>query len=153
MKVILLAVMLNASGADTRIKWLPVVKAAATHYNIDWHLVDSVIYVESRWDPKATSKAGAMGLGQLMPGTAKELRVRNAYDPGQNIWGTAWYLSRMNNRFCDWELALAAYNAGPHKVKKHNGIPPYKETKKYIKRVLRRWDSIEVDLFSSNCRR
>lgn len=116
-------------------------------YNVDPRLVCAVILAESHFRIGATSKAGAQGLGQLMPTTAAGLGVDDAYDPVQNIYGSVRYVRSMLDRMCgsgkkwneltwyDLALALAAYNAGPNAVKKHGGIPPYKETQNYVKRV------------------
>ena len=88
-------------------------------------------------DPNATSHCGAMGIMQLMPGTAASLGVTNAYDPEQNIMGGAKYLSQMLSEFGgSTQLAVAAYNAGPGSVSKYGGIPPYEETQTYVERVL-----------------
>ena len=99
---------------------------------------------ESGFDPKAVSKKGAQGLMQLMPETANELDVGDPYDPEENILGGTRYLSRLMERFNnDMELAIAAYNAGPEKVDKYNGVPPYEETKTFIKRVMGFYEQYE----------
>jgi len=147
--LLLAALMLATPASDkTRSKWLPVVKAAAIHYELDWKLLDSVIQAESNWDTAAKSSAGAEGLAQLMPKTARWLGVKNSWDPGQNIWGSALYLRRLHDHYCDWRLALAAYNAGPKKVSACECIPDIPETQMYVRRVLRYWDNIEADSFS-----
>jgi hypothetical protein len=116
-------------------------------YNVDPRLVCAVILAESHFRIGATSKAGAQGLGQLMPSTAAGLGVDDAYDPVQNIYGSVRYVRGMLDRMCgngkkwneltwyDLGLALAAYNAGPNAVKRHGGVPPYRETQNYVKRV------------------
>ena len=117
------------------------------HYGVDPRLVCAVILAESRFRVTATSPKGAIGLGQLMPTTAAGLGVNNAYDPVQNIYGSVRYIRSMLDRICGrkkWNelswgelaLALAAYNAGPGAVKKHGGIPPYRETQSYVRRVV-----------------
>lgn len=109
-------------------------------YELDQNLVRSVIEVESCFDPYAVSRVGARGLMQLMPATAKELGVSEPFNARQNIRGGTSYLRKMMNKFDgDLELALAAYNAGPNAVKKYKGIPPYKETQSYVKRIMKKF--------------
>ena len=108
---------------------------AARRYNIPVDLFLAQINQESRFNPRAVSPAGAIGLGQIMPGTAKELGV-DPTDPMQNLEGSARYLSQQYNKFGDWGTALAAYNAGPGAVSKYGGIPPYKETQNYVRTIL-----------------
>lgn len=109
-----------------------------TRYGVDPMLIKAVIRAESAWDHTAVSSAGAMGLMQLMPGTAKKLEVEDPFDPYQNIEAGAKYLRLMLDTFNnDIILALAAYNAGPAAVQKYKGVPPYKETRNYVKTVLR----------------
>lgn len=112
------------------------IKAALVN-GIDPNLVRAVIRVESNYKPRAISSAGAGGLMQLTASTARHLGVRDRFDPHQNIHGGARYLKQLLKEFGDnTELALAAYNAGPGAVKKHRGIPPYKQTQDYVRKVM-----------------
>ena len=112
--------------------YIPHAQNMARKYGIPEHLFLRLVNQESRWNAGARSHKGAMGLAQLMPGTAARLGV-NANDPLQNLEGGARYLRMMYNQFGDWRLALAAYNAGPGAVQKYGGIPPYRETRNYVR--------------------
>lgn len=117
-------------------RYEPIIKAASETFGVSDSLIKSVILTESAGRADAKSKANAKGLMQLMDKTAQELGVNNVFDPKENIFGGTKYLSQMLDEFDnDLDLALAAYNAGPSNVKKHNGIPPFKETQNYVKRI------------------
>ncbi|WP_232332897.1 lytic transglycosylase domain-containing protein [Novosphingobium aquimarinum] len=116
--------------------YLPQVREAEFRYALPEGLLDALVWVESRYNPLAISKAGAGGLGQLMPGTARELGVRNRFDPRQNVDGAARYLRQMIDRFNLIHLALAAYNAGPRAVERSSGVPQNGETPAYVRNVL-----------------
>lgn len=114
-----------------------IFQKAADTYNVPLQLLKAVAKAESNFDPTSESGAGAQGIMQLMPGTAKSLGVTNAFDPEQNIMGGAKYLSQQLARYDGNEvLALAAYNAGPGNVAKYNGVPPFTETRNYISKVM-----------------
>jgi soluble lytic murein transglycosylase-like protein len=113
------------------------VKGAANQFNLDPNLIRAIIRQESNFDPNDVSKSGAMGLMQLMPETAKLMGVENPLDIKENIYGGSKYLKNLLDSFDgDLTLALAAYNAGPGAVRKHGGVPPYKETQNYVPKVL-----------------
>ncbi|MCL4142462.1 UNVERIFIED_CONTAM: hypothetical protein GTU68_060134 [Idotea baltica] len=110
-------------------------EAAARKHGIPVDLFNRLVQQESNWNPRAKSHAGAIGLAQLMPFTAKSLGV-NPRDPAQNLDGGARYLKQQYRKFGSWRLALAAYNAGPGAVEKYSGIPPYRETRNYVKKIM-----------------
>jgi soluble lytic murein transglycosylase-like protein len=115
----------------------PIILKAANRFQVDPALVKAIIMAESGYDPRAISKMGAKGLMQLMPATAQELGVEDAFNPKHNINAGVGYLKKLLNRFDgDVKLALAAYNAGTGKVRKYQGIPPFKATRYYIKKVF-----------------
>ncbi|MEK6205506.1 MAG: lytic transglycosylase domain-containing protein, partial [Amylibacter sp.] len=116
-------------------KYKPMAEAAARKHGVPVNLFNRLIQQESGWNPNAKSSAGAYGLAQLMPATAKSLGV-NRRDPRQNLDGGARYLAKMFRKFGNWRHALAAYNAGPEAVAKYNGVPPYKETRNYVRTIL-----------------
>ncbi|MGR3540021.1 MAG: lytic transglycosylase domain-containing protein [Hasllibacter sp.] len=129
------AVSVPAYTGRYRGEFLPVAHDAARRHGIPEDLFARLVQRESGWNPGTVSHAGAMGLAQLMPGTARLLGV-NPQDPRQNLDGGARYLRMQYERFGSWRLALAAYNAGPEAVQRHGGIPPYRETQGYVRAIL-----------------
>ena len=134
----------NRLNSENQSSWrrtiyLPRVLAAEARYSLPTGLLDALVWTESRYNPLAVSAAGAAGLGQLMPGTARALGITNRYDPGMNILGAARYLRQMLDRFGLVHLAVAAYNAGPGAVERAGGIPINGETPGYVRDVLRSW--------------
>ena len=124
----------SLAGAN---KYAAIIKKAANTYDVPEKLIAAVMKQESNFNPTVVSQAGAQGLMQLMPKTAQYLGVSNAFDPEQNIMAGAKYLRQMLDKFDnDPTLALAAYNAGPSRVTKYDGIPPFKETQNYVKKVM-----------------
>lgn len=113
-------------------EFLGMAKQAATRHGVPVDLFLRLVQQESNWNPGAVSHAGAIGLAQLMPETARLLRV-DPTDPAQNLEGGARYLKQQYRTFGTWKLALAAYNAGPGAVQKHGGVPPYQETRNYVR--------------------
>ena len=115
----------------------PIIVKAANRYKVDPAMVKAIILAESGYNPNAVSKKGAMGLMQLMPITARELGVKNGFNPEQNIHAGVRYFKQLMNRYRgNVKLALAAYNAGSRIVKEYKGVPPFKATRYYIKKVL-----------------
>jgi len=121
-----------------------LIDAEARRANVDAALVSAVIRAESNYEPRSVSRKGARGLMQLMPATAKRLGVARPFDPRANIRGGAQYLRELADRFGDRpDLVLAAYNAGESAVEAHGGVPPYRETVGYVKRILSWWTPAE----------
>jgi soluble lytic murein transglycosylase-like protein len=132
----------------------PLARTASTAESIDQHLaeasqssgidrdfLESVIHHESGFNAKAISPKGARGLMQLMPDTANQLGVKDSFDPGQNIQGGTAYLKQLLDLYHgDAQKALAAYNAGPHRVQQYQGVPPYRETRAYVARIIREYN-------------
>ncbi|HYF26455.1 MAG TPA: lytic transglycosylase domain-containing protein [Baekduia sp.] len=127
-----------AAGADPRVPYGALLAATARRHGVPVALFTALVWQESGFRPRARSRAGARGLTQLMPATARSLGVRRIYDPAQNLDGGARYLKQQLTRFRSARLALAAYNAGPGAVKRFKGVPPYAETRQYVARILTR---------------
>jgi soluble lytic murein transglycosylase-like protein len=117
-------------------EYWPIITETCGRYGVDAELVKAVIQVESNYNHRAVSRKGAMGLMQLMPGTASRYGVEQAFDPQQNVEGGVRYLRDLLELFQDTKLALAAYNAGEGAVQRYNGIPKYTETQNYVRKVL-----------------
>jgi soluble lytic murein transglycosylase-like protein len=130
----------NSSAPGRAQRYLRHIQKAAQLYQLPAAFLRAVMKVESDYTPRAVSHAGAMGLMQLMPQTAAAMGVRNPFDPKQNILGGARYLRVLANKFNgDLVLTIAAYNAGEGAVVKHGGVPPYRETRRYVRNVLERY--------------
>ena len=124
-------------SASSKSQIMGMVEKISEKHGVDSKLVKALIKQESGFNPNAKSKAGAVGLMQLMPATAKSLGIADPYNPVQNVEGGVKYLKSMINKYNgNIILALAAYNAGPNAVDKYSGVPPYKETQNYVKNIL-----------------
>jgi soluble lytic murein transglycosylase-like protein len=134
------------ASVDTFDHWI---RSASRKYALDPALVKAVIHAESGFDPSAVSPKGAVGLMQIDPITLRELGISDPFNPKHNIYGGVRYLRELLDAFAgDNHLAIAAYNAGPSQVLRHNGIPPFKDTKKYISKVFRYHSYYKLNLFS-----
>lgn len=125
-------------GGDIR----SMIADVAREQGVEPALLEALVSVESNFNPRAVSRSGAQGLTQLMPGTAKALGVTDSFDPQQNLRGGAKYLSQMLGKYGDLSKALAAYNAGPGAVDRYQGVPPFRETQEYVRRVQERYGLI-----------
>lgn len=133
----------SASSSGTRDAYDSYIRASAARHGVDPALMKAMMHTESAFNPNARSPVGAQGLMQLMPATASRFKVSNPWNPAENIEGSAkyiaWLMRRFNNNV---EYAVAGYNAGEGNVDKYNGIPPFKETRNYVKRVMSRYHSL-----------
>jgi soluble lytic murein transglycosylase-like protein len=130
-----------SAPADEKAPYHDLIQEAALRNGVDADLVTSVIAVESRFDARAVSRRNARGLMQLLPETAQRLGVKDSFDPRENIEGGTRYLRELLERYHhDVVLALAAYNAGPERVRQYGQVPPYAETQSYVRRVKRSYE-------------
>ena len=124
------------------VRYDPLIQKASKQFNVDKFFIKAIIKAESAFDSMAVSNKGAQGLMQLMPDTANDMEVENPFDPKENIFGGTRYVSLLLKRFNNNKtLALAAYNAGPEVVESRNGIPPFPETRTFVKRVMNYYQS------------
>ena len=121
--------------SESKKKYDGLIQTVADNYGVDALLIHSIILTESNYNEFAISSKGAVGLMQLMPETARDYGVKNLYNPTENIEGGVRYLKHLMNYYGNLDLSLAAYNAGPEAVAKYGGVPPYPETRRYIKKV------------------
>ena len=130
-------ILLDHQDRDATYLFYPIIDKAAKCYKVSSAMIKAIISVESDYNPYAISIKGAIGLMQLMPNTAKELGVKDSFNPVQNIYGGVFYFKKLLEQFNgNVKLALAAYNAGSGIVTKYRGVPPFKDTQRYIKLVL-----------------
>lgn len=135
---------LNAGMSGVPSNLEAMIQSQADEQGLDPALLKAVIKNESNFNPHAVSSAGAQGLMQLMPGTARGLGVQDSFDPAQNIQGGAKYLKGLIQKYQSVPLAVAAYNAGPGAVDKYKGVPPYAETTHYVKKVLNSYQAYQA---------
>jgi soluble lytic murein transglycosylase-like protein len=138
------------AGSTASVAFDELIRSTSGRYNVDADLIRAVIKTESDFNSNARSNKGAMGLMQLMPDTARLHNVSDAYDPNENIDGGVRHLRMLLERYQgDLELSLAAYNAGAGAVEKYGGIPPYNETREYVRKVLRLYDGFRGNNLNS----
>ena len=126
------------SGKQYLKKYDSIIQKAAEQFGVEVTLIKAIIKAESSFNPNAISKSGAQGLMQLMPDTADDMKVRDPFDPEENIFGGTRYLSLLLKKFNrDKRLAVAAYNVGPTTVAKHDAVPPIPQTRQFVERVMR----------------
>ena len=135
-------VAVPTSGSNNRNSYDALILASALRNGVEPALMKAVIHTESGFNPNARSPVGAQGLMQLMPATARRFGVGNAWNPAENIEGAAKYLKFLQNRFGNIQHVIASYNAGEGNVSKYGGIPPFRETRDYVQRVLSRYNNI-----------
>ncbi len=132
-------------GGDPRVIYLDpnyndIIEHACAYYRVDPALIKAMVKVESNFNKKAVSRAGAQGLMQLMPATARRFKVSDPFNPIENIWAGVYFVKYLMVKYnYNYDLVLAGYNAGEGAVAKYGGVPPYKETRNYIKKVNRYW--------------
>jgi len=131
-------------GAYSRKNFDNIIAEASKRHGIDFPLLKALIKVESDFNPRAVSRKGAKGLMQIMPKNVKALRIKNPFDPSENIMGGTRYLKQLLVAFDQkLPLALAAYNAGPNAVKRYRSIPPYKETERFVQKVIKYYNILK----------
>jgi len=136
----------SASAPALNVPFANQIRAAAARNGVDENLISSVIFAESNFAPRAVSSKRAMGLMQLMPQTASQYAVNNAFDPAQNIAGGTRYLKALLDQYHgNLPLALAAYNSGPQRIAQYGGVPPFPETRNYIRRVTRKLKKLKAE--------
>ncbi len=144
----------TASKKAKESRFDPIIIKAANRHGVDPAIIKAIIKAESRYNPKALSKRGAKGLMQLMPKTAKALGVKDSFNPVHNIDGGTKYFKELLTKFGGkMEYAIAAYNAGYTKVRKYKGIPPFRVTRKYVRKVIRYYEEYKKNIGSIHMNR